>query len=60
VEVKSSDKKSLSKALKYFKEKLNIPHAFQVVFDMDYIDADCFENNKPVIVPALTFLSQLV
>jgi len=60
VEVKSSNKRSLSKSLKYFKEKLNVPHAFQVVFDMDYVDVDCFEIKRPVIVPAMTFLSQLV
>jgi predicted AAA+ superfamily ATPase len=60
VEVKSSSKASLSKNLYYFQEKLKIKHAFQVVFDMDYIAKDCFSEFKPVIIPAQTFLSQLV
>ena len=28
--------------------------------DFDYIERDCFEFQKPVIVPAKTFLAQLV
>ena len=36
------------------------PHAFQVSFALDYVDADCFTRSTPTIVPAKTFLSQLV
>jgi len=60
VEVKSSANKSLSKHLEYFNERLDVKHAFQVVFDMNYVDLDCFADKEPVIVPAQTFLSQLV
>jgi len=60
VEVKSSSNKSLSKNLLYFKEKVGVKHAFQVVFDMDYVDIDCFNQKKAKIVPAQTFLSQLI
>jgi len=60
VEVKLSSKKGISKKLFYFQNKTGAKHAFQVVFDMDYIDSDCFVHTKPIIVPARTFLSQLV
>ena len=60
VEVKSSANVSISKNLYYFQEKLKAKHAFQVVFDMEYIAKDCFAQSIPVIVPAQTFLSQLV
>lgn len=59
-EVKNSDSK-LSASLKYYQEKLKVPFAFQVVVEGDYIDADCFAaHGKTVIVPARTFLSQLL
>ena len=60
VEVKKSPSASLNKNLAYFQEQTGAKHAFQVVFDMDYIDKNCFEYTKPIIVPAKTFLSQLV
>jgi predicted AAA+ superfamily ATPase len=60
VEVKSSENKGLSKSLFYYQNATQAPHAFQVVFDRDYIEADCFSYNEPVIVPAKTFLSQLL
>ena len=60
VEVKNSSRK-LSPALKYFQEQTLTPFAFQVVIDAEYQDADCFSvKGRPVIVPAKTFLSQLV
>ena len=32
-----------------------------VVLDMDYVNADCFARRRgPVVVPARTFLSQLL
>jgi uncharacterized protein len=60
VETKTSNNKSISKHLYYYYEKLNVPHAFQVVYDMPYVNIDCFKQNGPIVVPAITFLSQLV
>ncbi len=59
VEVKTS-KGALSSHLKYFYERIDIPHAFQVVINSEYMAADCFKADSPVIVPAKTFLSQFV
>ena len=59
VEVKLSGKARLSPELRRFQEMTGARHAFQVALDMDYVDRDCFEVEKPVIVPALTLLSQL-
>jgi uncharacterized protein len=60
VEAKTGDNANLSKHLEYFQTQLQASHAFQVVNDMNYIDADCFLHNRPLIVPARTLLSQLV
>ena len=60
VECKLSETSKLSPSLFYFKEQTRAQHAFQVVFDMTYIDGDCFAEEKPIIVPARTFLSQLI
>ena len=59
-EVKTSGKTRLSKALVTFQQKTGAEHAFQVVFDSDYVNKDCFAVNIPVITPVSTFLSQLV
>ncbi len=51
----------LSKQLDYYQEQLGVPFAFQIVVEADYVDADCFASRRnPIIVPARTFLSQLV
>ncbi len=60
VEAKVSGHNSISKWLYYFQEKLKIPHAFQIGFDLPYVDMDCFEFKEPIIVPAKTFLSQFI
>lgn len=60
VEVKKSSNGSPSKSLYYFQEMLNVECAVQVALDMDYVDLSCFESSKPLIVPATTFLSQLI
>jgi len=60
VEAKASGDKAISKWLYYYKEKLNAPHAFQIGFDLPYVNKDCFVYKNPVIVPAKTLLSQLV
>lgn len=60
IEVKLSSKGGISKNLAYFQDKIKAKHAFQVVLDMDYIPRDCFKHSEPIIVPAQTFLTQLV
>ncbi len=60
VEVKLSSKSGISKNLVYFQEKIKAKHAFQVVFNMEYVSQDCFKHTGPIIVPAKTFLAQLV
>jgi len=59
VEVKTGDVK-LSPALKRFQSCTGAKHAFQVVFDLPFEAIDCFSYTEPVVVPAKTFLSQLV
>lgn len=60
VEVKQHDE-SISPALIYFQQQTAAPFAFQVVLDSDYVDADCFARaGTPIVVPAQTFLSQLL
>ena len=60
VEVKYKNQKAISKNLEYFQKATKAKHAFQVVIDMPYVNKNCFEEETPVIVPALTFLSQLI
>lgn len=59
VEVKKS-KAPLSPDLEYFQKEIGAKHAFQVVIDAPYQDIDCFSYTRPAIVPAKTFLSQLI
>ncbi len=59
VEVKMSDK-MLSPSLGYFQGQTNAQHAFQVVMNLPFQQADCFRIHRPVAVPARTFLSQLL
>ena len=59
VEVKRSQKKPLSRSLLRFKEQLNPKYAFQVAYDMPYVDVDFRDLKKPKIIPVSTFLSQL-
>ena len=60
VEVKQSSNSSISKWLYHYQKKLKVSHAFQVVFDLPYVDKDCFAYKTPMIVPVQTLLSQLV
>lgn len=59
VEVKMSDT-TLSPWLGHFQLQTNAQHAFQVVMQLPYEQADCFRLHGPVVVPAKTFLSQLL
>jgi uncharacterized protein len=60
VEVKSSAKEPLSPNLKTFQVQIEAQHVLQVVFDLPYVEVDCFDLKVPKIVPASTFLSQLI
>lgn len=60
VEVKSSENSDLSPALQYFQGQTKAIHAFQVAMDAKFVHRDCFEARSPTIVPAKTFLAQLV
>lgn len=60
VEVKSSGAEPLSPNLLFFQTQLNAPHVLQVAIDVPYVEQDCFSQQKPMIVPAKTFLSQLI
>ena len=59
VEVTLTDT-SLSPSLAYFQAQTKAPHAFQVVMNLPYEPADCFKVQNPMVVPARTFLSQLL
>lgn len=59
VEVKTKAR-GLSPALFHFQKETNAPHAFQIAFDLPFVDKNCFEEKGPILVPAKTFLSQLV
>ncbi|HEX4845560.1 MAG TPA: ATP-binding protein [Geothrix sp.] len=59
VEVKASETK-LSPSLRHFQEQTGAPHAFQAVIHLPYEAVDCFSMMRPVTVPALTLLSQLL
>lgn len=60
IEVKSSSKDSLSPSLKHFQEQIHAEYAFQVAFDQEYVNFDFRELKRPMIIPASTFLSQLI
>ncbi len=60
VEVKLSGKAALSPHLEYFSKQIGSVKAFQAAFDLDYLEADCLALDRPRIVPARTFLSQLI
>jgi uncharacterized protein len=60
VEVKYHKQTTVSPTLYYFQKQLNAAYALQVVIDMAYVDQNCFQGAEPLIVPAKTFLSQLV
>lgn len=59
VEVKTKAR-GLSPALYHFQKETEAPHSFQVAFDLPFVNKSCFEEKGPILVPAQTFLSQLV
>ena len=58
VEAKLSDVR-LSPALASMQKATGAAHAFQVVRDLPYVDADAFSHRDPISVSARSFLSQL-
>jgi len=60
LEVKSLMSQPLSSSLEVFAKQLKVHHVFQVAIDAEYVDQNVFDLKHPVIVPAKTFLSQLV
>ncbi len=59
VEAKLSDA-TPSSSLHHFQKQTGAPHAFQIVRDLSYVEANAFERSTPVAVPAKTLLSQLL
>lgn len=55
-EVKNGDDR-LSDALGYFQKQTQSKHAFHVVLEKPFENADCFARVAPVVVPARTFCS---
>ncbi len=60
IEVRASQNSGISKALRHFHKEIQPEHSLQLVFDADYVEADCFAQKGPIIAPVSTFLSQLV
>lgn len=59
-EVKTSAKARISPSLEHFQQQTCAQHAFQVAVDAAFVEADCFSTRLPTVVPARTFLAQLV
>lgn len=59
VDVKTADT-ALSPALAHFQHATKAPHAFQAVMDLPFVEADCFAETAPTVVPAQTLFSQLL
>ena len=58
-EVKNANEK-LSPALSLFQRQTGAEHAFQIVAERPFEEADCFDFREPTVVSARTFLSQLL
>jgi predicted AAA+ superfamily ATPase len=59
VEAKTSEQ-PIAASMYYYQEKTKVPYAFQVTKEMPYADYNCFSKEGMFIVPAKTFLSQLI
>lgn len=60
IEAKLSKSQAFSSHFYHFHDQLQPTHAFQVVYEMPFVAIDCFKAKRPLIVPASTFLSQLI
>ena len=59
VEVKQSESR-LSPHLGHFQSQTGAIHAFQAVASLSFVDADCFGEFSPTVVPMRTLFSQLL
>ncbi len=59
IEVKKSMKEPLSDNLKRFSKQISPKYTFQLAYDMPYIDFDVRNLKEPMIIPMISFLSQL-
>jgi predicted AAA+ superfamily ATPase len=59
VEVKTN-RIEISPSLRYFQTATKAPFAFQVVMELPFVEANCFKSSGILVVPARTFLSQLL
>jgi len=59
VDVKAQETK-LSETLVRLQQQAHAAHAFQVVIELPFTEANCFARPEPTVVPARTFLSQLL
>ena len=60
VETKVGDSSRVAPGLTHHWKQLTPPHAVQVSRDLAFVERDCFALDRPMVVPARTFLSQLV
>ena len=59
IESKASNK-NISKSLLDFSDQIKPKYSFQSVFNMDYVERDVFQLDKPMVIPLKTLLSQLL
>ena len=60
VEAKRSGGVPLSDSLVRYRRKLGVSLALQVAEKLDFVERSCWRLGREMIVPARTFLSQLV
>jgi len=60
VEAKLSGRAGLSPSLLHFQRQLEADTALQAARDLPHVERSCFGLGRPTVVPARTFLSQLV
>jgi predicted AAA+ superfamily ATPase len=58
VEAKLGDT-ALSSHLAHFQRQTGAQHALQAVVELPHVEADCFSQKRPIVVPARTLFSQL-
>lgn len=59
VESKASDTRP-SKSIDHFRVQLDVDFSLQVVFNEKYVNKSCLSSKSVIVVPAKTFLSQLI
>ncbi|MBF5059511.1 hypothetical protein NEPTK9_001025 [Candidatus Neptunochlamydia vexilliferae] len=59
IEAKNSGK-AISKNLLHFHEALGIRYAFQLALEKKPVEKNALLARKPAIIPAISFLSQLI